>query len=174
MHVHTQPQSSRLASPSSCDCQKETAILWKAQCKFILYSLERLLHFTVHLSLRLEQRLCALWRRQTQSIKALFLEASSLTVETSVWWNNTCDLRCTEATTWSGDAAKIRFSGSFCFYHKKAFLIPTCMEFKLDTEVAFFKFLTSEGMKIWFLFYVPRFWVICLFVVRGVEFHAWC
>lgn len=36
------------SSPSSCDCQKETAILWKTQCKFILYLLERLLHFTVH------------------------------------------------------------------------------------------------------------------------------
>lgn len=65
-----------LSSPSTCDCRKETAILWKAQFKFILYLLERLLHFTVHLSLWLEQRLRALQGRQTQSLKALFLEAS--------------------------------------------------------------------------------------------------
>ena len=90
------PQSSL----SSCDCQKETAILWKAQSKFILYLLERLLHFTVHLSLRLEQHLCALQRRQTLSIKALFLEPSSLTVETGVWWNSRCELRFAAVARW--------------------------------------------------------------------------
>lgn len=76
------PQS----SPSTCDCQRETAVLCTAQFKFILYVLERRLHFTVHLSLRLEQRLCALQRFcQTQSIKALFLESSSITAETRLW-----------------------------------------------------------------------------------------
>lgn len=88
IHTHTTPALQTglpPSSPSSCDCQKETDILWKARCKFILYLLECLLRFTVHLSLRLEQHLCALQRRQTQSIRVLFLEASCLTVEISVW-----------------------------------------------------------------------------------------
>ena len=106
MNTPTQPHNLsapvRLApvfSLSTCDCQKETAILCKAQFKFILYLLERPLHFTVHLSLWLEQRLCALQGRQTQSIKVLFLEASSFSqswkqsvMKKYVW----TDVRCSD------------------------------------------------------------------------------
>lgn len=135
MHAHTHEHTHTTSvlqtglppsSPSSCDCQTETDILWKAQCKFILYLLEYVLHFTARLSLRVEQRLCALRRRQTQSIGVLFLEASSLTAETSVWWNHTCELRCTAVTRWcylSGDAAKARYFSRF--YLENVCPIPT-------------------------------------------------
>lgn len=84
-HAHTASELQTglpWSSPSSCDCQKETGVLWKARSKFILYLLERLLHFTVHLSLRLERGFArSAKKRQTPAIVALFLEASFLAVE---------------------------------------------------------------------------------------------
>lgn len=125
--------------PSSFDCQKETAILWKAHSKFILYLLEWLLHFTVHLSLWLEQHLCALQRCQTQFIKTLFIETSSLTVETSVWWNKICELRCTaEEDDVINKVMQPLTSASI--YYEMVCPFPTWMESKLDVVVTCYLF----------------------------------
>lgn len=71
-HTWTSPQRCRRTRSSlSCGCQRETAALWKAQFKFILYLLELLLHFTARLSLWLEQSF-VLWEDVKVSLQGCY------------------------------------------------------------------------------------------------------
>lgn len=98
-HIYTPQCSSQICPSPQPLSNKETAILLNAKFKFMLCSLELRLHFTAHLSLWLELCLFSLWRRQSRSVKVLFLESSSLAVWGHLWWNNPRELRVTTMLT---------------------------------------------------------------------------